>query len=363
MQLSLTGYRSKNQRIIYHVLFWLIVWLLMTLVYAIGIPGYGLAALIILMFLPIHMFSFYTIAYFATPRYLYKKKYVQFVVFLVLMITVSAVLFRLGEIFFADPIIYRAIKKIKNDFVWHKLDGDFWQQFLNPTYIVNCIEQSNLVVWVALAFKFIKMWFERRQAAMEAELNFLKSQVHPHFLFNTLNNLYSLTLQQSPQSPGVVLGLSEILRYMLYECNSETIALSKDVQILESYIALEKIRYEDRIDITFSITGDLRNNQIAPLLLMPLVENAFKHGASEELEEAWINMDLYVKNNQLKFKISNSLPEQLTEPANTKGKIGLLNLKKRLDILYPQSHGFRVFRADEMFVAILELDLNKRIAV
>src|SRR5688500_3213640 len=97
------------------------------------------------------------------------------------------------------------------------------------------------------------MWFERRQAALEAELNFLQGKLHPHFLFNTLNNLYALTLNQAPQSPSVVMGLAEILRYMLYEANTEVVQLERDISILKSYIELEKIRYEERLDINFSV--------------------------------------------------------------------------------------------------------------
>ena len=127
------------------------------------------------------------------------------------------------------------------------------------------------------------MWYEKQRAALEAELNLLKGQLHPHFLFNTLNNLYALTLNQSSRSPSVVMGLSEILRYMLYEANRESVLLKRDVEILENYIGLEKIRYEDRLDLNFNISGISEEQKIAPLLILPLVENAFKHGTSERI--------------------------------------------------------------------------------
>jgi sensor histidine kinase YesM len=151
---------------------------------------------------------------------------------------------------------------------------------------------------------------------------------------------------------------------MLYECSTESISLKRDIEIIESYIALEKLRYEERLELNLSVSGEIADIEIAPLLMLPLVENAFKHGTSEKVGEAWISIDISVKSNFLKLKISNSKPDSLPEDImRHKGNIGLSNVKKRLDILYPDAHELKLFDEDEMFVAILEIQLDKRVSI
>jgi hypothetical protein len=356
---------TDRKRILLHLLFWLTVMTILTVIYGTGMPNYVFAAGIVALFMPIHILYFYTIAYVIIPRYFDRKRYVGFFVFLLLIVVGSTFVFRLLEILVADPIIYDAVRQNDPTFVWRKLEGTFSEQLAKPAYLISAFEQTNIFVWIALSVKFFKMWFERRQAALEAELNFLKGQLHPHFLFNTLNNLYALTLNQSPQSPSVVMGLAEILRYMLYEANTEVVQLERDISILKSYIELEKIRYEERLDINFSVNGLSPELKIAPLLILPLVENAFKHGASEQIGQAWINMDLRVKNNTLKFKISNSKPEQ-SAPKDDRAhhvSIGLANVRKRLDILYPSAHQLKILEEEDVFAVILEMDLDKRMEI
>lgn len=354
-----------RKRILLHLLFWLTVMTILTVIYGTGMPNYVFAAGIVALFMPIHILYFYTIAYVIIPRYFDRKRYVGFSVFLLLIVVGSTFLFRLLEILVADPIIYDAVRQNDPTFVWRKLEGTFSEQLAKPAYLISAFEQTNIFVWIALSVKFFKMWFERRQAALEAELNFLKGQLHPHFLFNTLNNLYALTLNQSPQSPSVVMGLAEILRYMLYEANTEVVQLERDISILRSYIELEKIRYEERLDINFSVNGLAPELKIAPLLILPLVENAFKHGASEQIGQAWINMDLRVKNNTLKFKISNSKPEESAQKDDRANhvSIGLANVRKRLDILYPSAHQLKILEEEDVFAVILEMELDKRVEI
>jgi hypothetical protein len=337
----------------------------LTLIYGFGLPSYWFAFQVILLFLPIHFFYFYTVAYFGLPRYLFRRNYIKFFLFLTFCMVVSMTAFRLLEILVADPWILHEVRKSNPDFVWHKLEGSFWEQLIKPAYVANAFEQTNFILWIALAIKFFKMWYEKQQAALEAELGLLKGQLHPHFLFNTLNNLYALTLNQSPRSPSVVIGLSEILRYMLYEANAESVELKRDVQIIENYIALEKIRYEERLDLNLSVMGIGEHHRIVPLLILPLVENAFKHGTSEKIGDAWINLDLRVKGNMLKFKISNSKAEAAPKrnAANDYANIGLANVRKRLQILYPTAHKLRILEEEDIFVVILEIDLDKRLEI
>ncbi|MDJ1505715.1 sensor histidine kinase [Xanthocytophaga agilis] len=359
----------KWKQVLPDIIFWLAATLILTLFYRPTLPSYEFAFTLVLLVMPINILYYYVVVKWLLPRFLYKKRYGWLNVSILCIGLIAALLFRLNEILLLYPLISDAYTKAG----WtlsYKIHDPFLAQLTDPVYIVNAIEQSNSIVWIALGITFFRMWFERRQAAMEAELNLLKAQVHPHFLFNTLNNLYSLTLQNSPQSPAIVLGLSTILRYMLYECNVEFISLAKEVRILESYMELEKIRYKERLDLNFTCKGDLFSQEIAPLLLMPLVENAFKHGASQEMAQAWINIDLQIKSSKLKFKVSNSIPDQdlvrsiesndiLTE----KDGIGLANIQRRLDIIYPAAHRLRIFEEEDMFLAILEVELDRRVGI
>lgn len=356
-------FSKTSLRIVQHTIFWLSVLMALTLIYGVGLPSYWLAFGVVLMLMPVHMLYFYATVYVIVPRFLYTRQYFIFFALLAVCATLATFGFRLIEVVIVDPIIYTALKKEDPTFVWRKLDGTFEYQIRHIGYLINAMEQTNFVVWIAFAVKFFKMWYDKQQASLEAELNILKGQLHPHFLFNTLNNLYALTLTQSPRSPAVVIGLSEILRYMLYEANTETVSLKRDIEILGSYVALEKIRYEERLDLNFSMNGVTEEQRIAPLLILPLVENAFKHGTSEKIGQAWINIDLHVKNHLLKFKIANSKAESAAgqQKSSDHTSIGLANVKKRLGILYPASHQLRILDEEEIFAVILEINLDKRL--
>jgi LytS/YehU family sensor histidine kinase len=193
---------------------------------------------------------------------------------------------------------------------------------------------------IASSLKLFRYWYRKEnnnqqlaKETMVAELQLLKAQVHPHFLFNTLNNLYSLTLKKSPRSPEVVVKLSELLHYMMHECNASEVPVQKEVRMIENYIELEKLRYGNRLNVELTISGEIEGANIAPLLLIPFVENAFKHGSSEQAGDAFILISLFADSNVLSFKIKNSRNEP--ESVAAYGGIGLVNVKKRLALIYP----------------------------
>ncbi len=349
---------NRRNRILLHLAFWMTVWLLTSFVY-----GYEKQPIVValksnLMLLPVHMLYFYTLAYVIIPKFLLKRKYVLFFAILLLFVVVMPAITRTLDIFFVEPHIDAYLRSLGYN-SWEKVKGTRWDRFSNVVYYLNAIKGANFIVWFGVAIKFFKAWYQRHHAALQAELNLLKAQIHPHFLFNTLNNLYALTLQNSPKSPEIVLGLSEILRYMLYECNVESVPLKKDIDMLDNFIMLEKIRFEGRLDFNFTKEGNLDEHQIAPLLLLPLVENAFKHGAGEQIGQAWINIELKIERELLMFKINNSKPEKPLEQDKV-GNIGLENVNKRLELIYPEAYQLKIFDEEELFAVILKIDLSKK---
>ncbi|QEC40194.1 sensor histidine kinase [Pseudobacter ginsenosidimutans] len=344
--------------ILKHLIFWLFAYCLLTLIYSTAFGSYELGAIVILMLLPVHMLYFYLISRWVLPRFFFRGKYVQ-ATFAVLGVSLFiATVYRLNEIFISDPYIFDFYKSRDSQFTWTKLETTRWRQFINPHDFVNAFERSNVVVWIGITLKLFTLWHERRQAALQAELNFLKSQLNPHFLFNGLNNLYALSLNNAPQTPEIILGLSNILRYVLYECNADHVLLKRDIEVLKDYIRLEKLRYEERLELNVNISEHGSHWKIAPLLMLPLVENAFKHGAAETVDSPWINIEIFISGDQLILKISNSKPETgNSEGKKQQGRIGIANVQQRLKLLYPGMHSFKWYDEEDCFITELNVPL------
>ncbi len=190
---------------------------------------------------------------------------------------------------------------------------------------------------------------------MKAELNFLKAQVHPHFLFNTLNNLYALTLIKSDKTPDIVLKLSDLLDYMIYKSNDEFVPLAKELEIVESYIELEKMRYNERLDLTYNVIGETNGHEIAPLILLPFIENCFKHGASKDRVKPVVKIELNIESEYLHLKALNSVPLEKNKADNDKEGIGLNNVKRRLELIYPRKHELKIRSEDKIFSIDLKI--------
>ncbi|MBK9271082.1 MAG: histidine kinase [Saprospiraceae bacterium] len=193
----------------------------------------------------------------------------------------------------------------------------------------------------------------------EAELNYLKSQTNPHFLFNTLNNIYSLAIEKSDQTQESILRLSSILRFMLYETSEKFISLEQEIAIVNDYIALEKLRYDDSLKVNFVYDIDDKEQKLPPLMLIPLVENAFKHGVSESSHLPFVDIHLSVQNNQLCFKVKNS-NEYSGEEKMMKENIGLTNVKKQLQLLYTD-YDLSFHSVDSVFVVTLKINLTSHV--
>ena len=188
---------------------------------------------------------------------------------------------------------------------------------------------------------------------LQAEVNYLRSQVNPHFLFNILNNLYALTLKKSDLAPEVVLKLSDMMEYMLYDSDNARVPLEKEIGYLQNYIELEKIRFGGQPDIDLRITGSPDGQEIAPLLLLPLVENAFKHGLGKQAGNAWLHGTLTLTPTAVEIRIENNKPK--AKVTTQKGGIGLTNLRKRLELLYPGRYTLQTEERLDTYLAALSI--------
>ena len=211
-------------------------------------------------------------------------------------------------------------------------------------------------------YNYIKLKQAAQQLRIEkqqAELNYLKSQTNPHFLFNTLNNIYSLARDKSDLAPESILRLSKILRFMLYETGGEFIAIEQELKIISDYIALEKLRYDESLRINFNYDVEDMKQALPPLLLIPLVENAFKHGVSETRGRPFVDIHLSVKQRQLTFTVKNS-SENFSGDKVVKENIGLSNLRRQLELLY-KDYDLSVQQNDSMFTSILIINLASHV--
>jgi LytS/YehU family sensor histidine kinase len=243
-----------------------------------------------------------------------------------------------------------------------------------PKILIAIFVTYSLVAMVA-SFHLIRHYYKHQQTTqilkqmaerlekekLAAELKLLKSQINPHFLFNTLNNLYVLTLNHSEKAPLMVHKLSELMSYMLYDSNQAEVALEKEIQYIKNYIDLEKIRYGERLEVILKIYGNIDKIMIAPLLMLPLIENSFKHGARNQLKEGWIHIDIEVENGRITLKVENSKPNFEQENNKTSG-IGLSNVKRRLTHLYPNQHSLQLFDETDTHLAILRVSPTEHVS-
>jgi sensor histidine kinase YesM len=217
-------------------------------------------------------------------------------------------------------------------------------------------------------FKIVTDWArhlrerqELQTQTMQSELRFLKSQINPHFLFNTLNNLYALTLKKSEKAPDIVIKLSEMMRYMLYECNEKEVLLSKEVNYIRNYLDLERLRQGKKVEIRFDVEGLVGDQKIAPLMFTPFLENSFKHGLSHNISAGYVDIRLKTENQTVEFYIENSKPDApMPKGDRRSGGIGLVNIHRRLNLLYPNNYDLKIEDQPQAYAVRLKLNLNKK---
>ena len=340
-----------------HVLFWMCCWGFMGLLYgflyveyASSYFGFAISYLEAFIFLPQHMVLSYGIIYLVLPQYIFKNKYWKGIGVILLLILGAAILSPLTQKFLIIPIREWLQIRAQSKSVFSSFMGG--------------LRGSMTVAGFAVAIKLVKHWYFKKveneileKEKLKAELQILKGQLHPHFIFNTLNSIYALSIKKSDQASETILKLSDLMRYMFAECDGPTISLTKEIGILNSYIALAKIRFRDRLDMAINISGNFENKKVAPLLFLPFLENSFKYGTDEVLNNAWISLDLHLKGDQLRFKLMNG--KCIDQESIISSGTGLLNVKKRLEMLYPSAHQLRISEDADTFIIQLVLQLDK----
>lgn len=195
---------------------------------------------------------------------------------------------------------------------------------------------------------------------LQAETNFLKTQINPHFLFNTLNNIYSLSLRQSDDAPVIARQLKELSQYMLYDCTQEMVPLAGEVTFLHNYVSLEQLRNkQEDIEIRLEVKGETGGKQIAPLLLVNFIENAFKHGVKSGIDRAFVQINLFIMDQTLSMEVTNSRPPAVPSDLSVKhsGGIGIKNVRRRLEILYPGRHRLKINQSKQQYTVHLNIEL------
>jgi two-component system, LytTR family, sensor kinase len=222
------------------------------------------------------------------------------------------------------------------------------------------IVQAIVASIYALLLKFTVDWFQNQKQKSElinqnqaSELALLRSQVNPHFLFNTLNNIYSLVYQKSDVAPDAVMKLSSIMRYMLYDANSDKVPLRKEIEYLNSFIELQKLRIKRKDFVEINIIGEVEDQPIVPMILIPFVENAFKHG-NKKADSPGIIINIQIIKEKITYEIISYLAKEIANKDNT-GGIGLSNTKRRLELLYPKNHKLEIAQTVDKYIVKLEI--------
>lgn len=290
--------------------------------------------------------SAFVVNYLLLPKFFYKKKYLQFAIFVIVLIAVVIMVEELvlEQIYFPDT-------KGKS--------------FPGVSYsLIDVLPVMTILIGFKFAWDAIGKQGEvdaLKDAVKESELQFLKSQINPHFLFNNLNNLYSYAIEQSPKTPEIILELSGVLRYMLYECKENYVPLGKEVEQLKNFINLSEMQIEERGKVNFSSFNIRKGYQIAPLILIVFIENAFKHSTASQSDQIKIDVNLNLSDSGvLDFSCKNSYQEQSNTDSLSQG-IGLENVKKRLGLIYPDAHHLDIRKSEDLYEVNLSIDLNKNV--
>jgi len=308
-------------------------------------------------YLPSQMIVTYAFLYFLLP-YLTYRKWIKFIISFFAISYIATVIARFTKIYIYEPVLgfdqpQESLYEILTQ-TSHLMSNYMLWVYLTPVVTL-------LIVLVIIHLKEKARLEELRKEKNIAELKFLKAQVHPHFLFNTLNNLYSMALADSPKTSETTKKLSSILSYMFHKCNQPSVTLADEVALLNNYIDLEKIRYGERLQVVFD--HHMINNEcsIAPLVLLSVVENAFKHGASSDLDNPKIHIKLDQKVDTIIFEVFNTKPSKVvTDEKSYRKGIGMTNVTRQLQLVYPDRHKLIIENGDYDYRVKIHISLTSR---
>ena len=328
--------RLSHRTLLIHLLFWVLYCISNAFLWETFDKTYNEATYYGLTRLPLKIVAVY-INFLLLGQFFFKKKYVAFFTFFLLNLFLTG----FAQTYISTSGIY---------------NYQLFTQYSLP--ICSVVLFSSIFIVIHQFFVQVNESKQLEIDKIKNELNFLKAQFQPHFLFNTLNNIYSLTFNNSQLAGKSILQLSGLLRYVLYESDSEKVDLQKEINHLKEYIELEKIRFASRMELSFNISGDTTDKKIIPILLIPFLENAFKHASNKLDEKIWITIDLIIKESNLSFTVENSVfPEGKTQVQHSYSGIGLENVKRRLSLLY-KNHTLNHELRENYYHAYLMIPFN-----
>lgn len=339
-------------RPIHHVIFWLVYFTFNFLRWGSYFNDYLYSFKSNLLGFPIHITLSYFTIYFLIPKFIFKRKFVTFIGALFLSIlTMVTIKYLLTHFLISYNVWPEGPETYSMTFNYTVV------MMLGELYVITFVASFKLTIdWLREMGRVAKL--EKEQ--LESELRFLRSQISPHFFFNTLNNIYSLSLEKSDKTPDTIIKLSDLMRYVLYETKDKNQSLQKEIVFIQNYLDLEKMRYTENLELTFDIVGNPKGKKIAPMLLVQFIENAFKHGASKNIGKVKIAISIQIEEKFLYFRISNTKPKKANqESRKNSGGIGLSNVEKRLKLRYGE-HEYKLDIQEESDEYIVNLKLKLR---
>jgi hypothetical protein len=275
------------------------------------------------------------------------------------MVVLCALLYFIG--YFTYWTIFPFIDKLFGTYRPDKIAARFW-----PAMSLGLIEPLKIVASASI-IKYIKYWWQKQQESkklerekIDAELQLLKAQIHPNFLFTSLNNIYEYSLTASPHASEMLLKLSDLLSYMLYECDETFVPLEREVEMMKAYMELEKTRLNNEIEVELNSRGDMTDKTVAPFLLLPFIENSFKQ-SSYLSENRWLNMDITVDDEALTMKLTNGVLQE-SNGLQAFSENGLGNVRKRLSLIYPHRHELKIAKEREILFVLLKIQFSEKFA-
>ena len=342
---------QTQERVVKHAVFWVLYlflwWVLLDVIRGVPLQRATFRYLGCLLEIPFYYFHMY----FLWPKLVDNKRYISYAICFLAVVIASAYTVRVWEFYVMFPILF---------------EMDPPETIFKFSSVLGL--SRSILLWFGppTAIKLFRDWYQKKISLERAEkeqkiseLNFLKSQMNPHFLFNTLNNLYALSIKKSPKISDGLLQLSDLLSYTLYEGSADKVSLEKEVAHLNDYIELEKLRFGDRLQLDLEISGNLGEVMIPPLVLIPLVENAFKHCSLNERGNVSIKVKIGADRSHFKVQTVNPVMVNGATKFGEHGGIGVKNLAKRLELLYPDKHDYTMNKENGQFIVNLFINLNQ----